>query len=77
MNSRLLQVTLKLPVTNNEPTGRRARRTLGCICQANPEEKLTCPYCVTVHLVQRQGHRLLALSSTTTEATVRSKRRPW
>ncbi|CAK9098454.1 unnamed protein product [Durusdinium trenchii] len=63
LNPRLLQVTLNLPVTKNDPSGRGARRTLGCICKSSPEEKSTCPYCTALHLVQRQGHRLMTTSS--------------
>lgn len=65
LNPRLLQVTLNLPATKNDPSGRGARRTLGCICKSSPEEKSTCPYCTALHLVQRQGHRLMTTASST------------
>lgn len=58
MNHRLQQVTLNLPVTKCDAMGRGARRTLGCICTKCPDEKTTCPYCITNYLLQRQERRL-------------------
>lgn len=58
VNERNRHLTLCLPVSKADPTGRGARRTLSCICSSSPEEAATCPSCVGKTLKTRQEQRL-------------------